>query len=41
MMKAKEIGVKIVVDSLTRISSARPHNKYKKYFVYRLDEHDK
>jgi starch synthase len=41
MAKAKEIGIKIVIDSLTRISSARPHKKYKKYFVYRLDEHNK
>lgn len=41
MKKAKENKVKVIVDSLTRISSARPHRKYKKYFVYKLDDSNK
>jgi len=35
--EAKTLNVKILIDSLTRISSARPHRKYKDKFVYTLD----
>jgi starch synthase len=39
--KAKELNMKILVDSVTRISSARPHNRYKKHLLYKLDKDNK
>ncbi|CAK79065.1 unnamed protein product (macronuclear) [Paramecium tetraurelia] len=35
---AQQNKLRIIVDMVTRISSARPHRKYRKDLVYRLDE---
>lgn len=35
---ALENKMRIVIDSVTRVSSARAHNRYKDAIVYRLDE---
>ena len=37
MEKAKKLGMKIIVDSLTRVSSARMHKKYKKFILNTMD----
>lgn len=35
--KAKKLSMKIIIDSLTRISSSRPHRKYRNIFLNTLD----
>lgn len=39
--RAKELNVKILVDGSTRISSSRPHKRYKKHLLYKLDAENK
>lgn len=38
MIKANELGVKIIVDALTRVSASRPHQRYKKFLLNKIDE---
>lgn len=39
--KANEKNIKILIDSLTRVSSARMHKKYKKHILTALDKFGK
>jgi glycosidase len=39
--RAKELNIKILVDSATRISSARPHKRYRKHLLQKLDKENK
>lgn len=38
---AKNLSMKIIIDSLTRISSSRPHRKYRKILLNTLDKNGK
>lgn len=39
--KSNSLGIKILIDSLTRVSSARPHRKYRKLIIHRIDHEGK
>ncbi len=39
--KANSLGMRIIVDCLTRISSSRAHKKYKDLQIYQLDNQGK
>ncbi len=39
--KAKKFSMKIIIDSLTRISSSRPHRKYRNILLHTLDSKGK
>ena len=39
--KAKKFSIKIIIDSLTRISSSRPHRKYRNILLHTLDSDGK
>ncbi len=41
LQEAKNNDVKIIVDCLTRVSSARHHKKYKSHLIYYLDNEGK
>ena len=41
MQKAKELNIKVLIDSVTRVSSARPHKKYRSHLINQLDKDDK
>lgn len=41
MTKAKELNIKVLLDSVIRVSSARPHKRYRKYLVTQLDKDNK
>lgn len=41
MQEAKQCNVKIIIDCLARVSSSRPHKKYKELFLYSLDDDGK
>jgi len=41
MKKAKDCKMKIITDSLTRISSSRNHRKYRDLLLHYLDEEGK
>jgi hypothetical protein len=34
-------GIRIMVDALTRVSSSRPHQRYRPFLLYSLDEEGK
>lgn len=39
--KAKELNIRILVDSLTRVSSSRAHKKYRDLIIHSLDTQGK
>lgn len=41
MAKAKKLSIKVILDSLTRISSSRSHRRYKDILLHYLDENGK
>lgn len=41
MAESRKLDMKILIDCLTRISSARPHKRYLEHMIYTLDENGK
>jgi starch synthase len=38
MGKANDLGIRMLIDGLTRVSSSRYHRKYRKHLLHRLDD---